>query len=32
MAHITAKDYLWTFGPFLVGFLFGCITGAELFL
>ena len=32
MAHITAKDYFWTFGPFLVGVRFGCGTGAELFL
>ena len=31
MASITAKDYLWTFGPFLVGFLFGCITGGSCF-
>ena len=31
MASTTAKDYFWVCLPFLVGFLFGCITGAELF-
>ena len=30
-ASITAKDYFWVCLPFLVGFLFGCITGSELF-
>ena len=31
MASTTANDYFWVCLPFLVGFLFGCITGAELF-
>ena len=32
MARVTKSDYAWVFLPFLTGFLFGCVTGAELFL